>query len=54
MKAVFQRPEDEDKPDRLEQARKVIAACVLGERVFEVETDEDAAELVRALQRNTS
>ena len=52
LKAVLRRPDDEDDIDRPEQARKVIAACVLGERICEVETEDDAAELVHALHRN--
>ena len=54
VKNVLRSPAHEEKWEKLEDLRAAIARSIFGEKLFEVETEQDAAELVRALESNTS
>ena len=54
LKAIFRRPADEDKWDKLEEARLAIARCIQGEKDLVDISEGDVADLVAALERSTS
>ena len=54
LKAILRCPVHEEKWEKIEEARLAIAKIIEGERLFEVETEADAAELVSALEMSTS
>ena len=54
VKQIFRCPAHEDKWEKLEEARLVIARCILGERDVDVECEADADEIIAALQRSSS
>ena len=51
---VLRSPVHEEKWEKLEDLRAAIVRSILGEKLIEVETEQDAAELVRALENNTN